>query len=224
MAFLQLGLRLLRELESDHHLRGQEVGRGRVRSHLEEAGEGHARLVGLPGQDVDVAEKVGQLQVVRGPGPRPLEVGDGLRQAACEVERETQDLHGLPALDRALRQLVHHRREHLDRLDVVVRVIVRDALQVADTRISGIEGGELLEGVVDVALIDEGPGLGKTAGRVGRSARILRGDTRGHGDRSGESPGQNGHALAALHGFSPAGGLAVAAPVPSVRVSTRSTA
>ena len=137
----QLRVREVVELGADHHLRGQQVrGRGGGIDG-ERARPGLARLRDLPRLDVGHAQHVRELGVVGGRFPRALEVGERVRDAAGEVQGQPQYLGRLDLLDRARGEPVDGRGEQRDGAGGLVRVVVRDAQQVAHAGIGGgIEG------------------------------------------------------------------------------------
>ena len=117
---------------------------GRVGRHAEADRQRTARRVDLAGLQVGEAEEVVQFDVVRRPRARGLEVRQRLGQAAGAIEREAEHLLRLTTLETSGLEPRHDRRQHVDRLRVIVGVVEGEAAQVDDERIRGIEGVQLL--------------------------------------------------------------------------------
>ena len=124
------------------------------------------RLVGLSGLGVHVAEDVGQLEIVLRPFPRFFQVGQGVGQAAGQVQRKAQHLHGLASLHGARGEVLCDGTELGDGLCMVVGVVMGDPSQIGHPRIGRVEGGEPLQGLRDAALVDEAPDLGQGGRRL----------------------------------------------------------
>ncbi len=134
--------------------------------HLEGARQHLASLVGLPGLDVRGAEDLEQLQVRARPLARRLQPRHGVGDTAGEIEREAQHLYGLPALGRALRELVEGGLEKGGRLDGVPGVVVRDAQHQGHRGIGGVLPPQRRDRLLGPVLPQECAGRGQSRCRV----------------------------------------------------------
>ena len=143
------------EVQADQHLCGHQVRGGVLGRDAKRHRQRAARRIDFSGLQVGEAEKIMELDVVACPRPCGLEIRERVGEPPRPVEREAEHLLRFAAFQRPGPEPGDDRRQRVDRLRMIVRVIQRQPSQVGDDRLRGIEVPQPLLGLRDLPRLDQ---------------------------------------------------------------------